>query len=552
MTPPPAAIVLPATEKPQGETAVLATIPPSPSQQSTPTALPLSTPIPTPQTTPIPSPTAASPTFNNTQNDTIAASAIANGVTYTLLNSENTGIRQYDKNLFFHPIALEVWQQTAYLLAAGRVLAFNLTTPSLPANLLSPGEKIDGVTVLEPLDLAVTATGLLVLDRAGDVYGYDWQTKTWQVDRYDRPIGESSGHYYVAVAGEENGRYLLETNYQYVRLYGENLLPRLWPLIESRAVDMAVQDEEVYVLTQEMHNQTGILAKYRDTAYISAFQPTIEIVQPREVVVTETAVFVLDMAGRRLLTLDKRTGQLLQIMQTPPGTSAFWADPTDNELLLAASDRLYLINRPQERLYLPGGPTLSTEFMSAGEWIAALSNFIVPIQATDITQRDFQMPGAPRHYRLGIHQGLDFYWRPGTQIRAAADGVVIRAMHDYQPPTAELFANLQAATGQIGYTSAAIIDIYRGRQVWIQHENGVVSRYIHLRSIDPAITVGAVVSQGRLIGEVGNSGSPSSIKSETADSHLHFELWQGAATYLGQYLRPIETRHLIEFLFHDS
>ena len=54
--------------------------------------------------------------------------------------------------------------------------------------------------------------------------------------------------------------------------------------------------------------------------------------------------------------------------------------------------------------------------------------------------------------------------------------------------------------------------------------------------------------QGDFIGRVGNSGSPASLNDESADSHLHFELWLGEH-YLGQYLRPIETRELLEALF---
>ena len=66
--------------------------------------------------------------------------------------------------------------------------------------------------------------------------------------------------------------------------------------------------------------------------------------------------------------------------------------------------------------------------------------------------------------------------------------------------------------------------------------------YVHLSEIYWDVTVGASVEQGQPIAEVGNSGSPSSVISETEDSHLHFELRIGDG-YLGQYLRSAETRY---------
>ncbi|MBK7893903.1 MAG: hypothetical protein IPJ90_03220 [Anaerolineaceae bacterium] len=53
---------------------------------------------------------------------------------------------------------------------------------------------------------------------------------------------------------------------------------------------------------------------------------------------------------------------------------------------------------------------------------------------------------------------------------------------------------------------------------------------------------------GQQIGLVGNTGSPASVRSESEDAHLHFELWRDDF-YLGQFLRPIETRELLEQLF---
>ena len=102
-----------------------------------------------------------------------------------------------------------------------------------------------------------------------------------------------------------------------------------------------------------------------------------------------------------------------------------------------------------------------------------------------------------------------------------------------------------------GQTSGEGLDFFRGRQIWLQHENGFISRHAHLSSIDPLIVVGAQVGQGQIIGRVGNSGSPGSLDGPEVDSHLHFEIWYGDSGYLGQYWRPIETRELIESMFEQ-
>ena len=260
------------------------------------------------------------------------------------------------------------------------------------------------------------------------------------------------------------------------------------------------------------------------------------------------SVFILDMAGKRLLTLDRTTGALQTITQTPPQTSAFTIDPSSNNILFAGGDRLYFYNQPNQQARIPGGPTIAAPLPHNPTLAAALTKSSLPIIGTQITQRDFQMPGAPRHYRLGVHQGLDFYWRPGTAVYAIADGTVIRATLDYEPITRIQVEQLRAETQALGYTSETALDVYRGRQVWIEHADGIVSRYIHLSAIDPGIQVGSSITQGQKLGEVGNSGSPSSLKNRFADAHLHFELWVGDF-YLGQFLRPIETRDWIEQLF---
>jgi murein DD-endopeptidase MepM/ murein hydrolase activator NlpD len=175
-----------------------------------------------------------------------------------------------------------------------------------------------------------------------------------------------------------------------------------------------------------------------------------------------------------------------------------------------------------------------------------------PIQGATITSRDFQLPGAPRHYRLGVHEGIDFYGHTvgvpvngRTPVRAVADGVVIRALVDYQPLTRAQSDAWVAESLRLGYTPPNVLDGYRGRQIWIDHGNGVISRYAHLGSIEPGIITGTEVTRGQVIATVGNSGTPGSLTSETYDVHLHLELWVGDH-FVGQFLRPIEAREWLE------
>jgi murein DD-endopeptidase MepM/ murein hydrolase activator NlpD len=176
----------------------------------------------------------------------------------------------------------------------------------------------------------------------------------------------------------------------------------------------------------------------------------------------------------------------------------------------------------------------------------------MPIEGASITRRDFQMPGAPRHYRLGVHEGLDFYGHTvgvpvhrQTPVRAVADGIVIRALLDYEPLTISQAAAWASESQNLGYTPPDVLDGYRGRQVWIDHGDGLTSRYAHLSSIAPSVVEGASVMRGQVIGTVGNSGTPASATSQVNDVHLHLELWVGDH-YAGQFLRPIETREWLE------
>jgi len=178
-----------------------------------------------------------------------------------------------------------------------------------------------------------------------------------------------------------------------------------------------------------------------------------------------------------------------------------------------------------------------------------------PIAGVCLPAEDDLMPNAPREYRFGVHEGVDFYpgracatIDRGMPVLAAKTGIVVRADVGYKDVTQEEMDELLGRSAQQGFTDAQALDSLRGRQVWLDHGGGVVTRYCHLLSIGPGLAEGMVVETGQVVGQVGNSGTPEGLIDSSFENHLHFEIRVGEG-YLGQGLSVEETRRLWEVAF---
>jgi murein DD-endopeptidase MepM/ murein hydrolase activator NlpD len=179
----------------------------------------------------------------------------------------------------------------------------------------------------------------------------------------------------------------------------------------------------------------------------------------------------------------------------------------------------------------------------------------MPIEGACLPQSDRLMPNAPRDYRSGTHEGLDFYAVDNcaaivknTPALATKDGTVIRADHGYHELTPDELASANATIEAGNPDAFEVLDLFRGRQVWIDHGHGIVARYAHLDGIPPEIQVGVEVRRGDVVGFIGDSGTPESISSPDTEVHLHWEFRVGD-TFLGAGLPPEEVRALYEALF---
>jgi murein DD-endopeptidase MepM/ murein hydrolase activator NlpD len=177
------------------------------------------------------------------------------------------------------------------------------------------------------------------------------------------------------------------------------------------------------------------------------------------------------------------------------------------------------------------------------------SGYTVPVEGATISSRPAHWPGASRAYRNGTHEGFDFYGGTvavaieyGTPIRALAGGTVIRSDLDYVEMTLDEYNQVIEVSTRSLNTPPEMLDKLRGRQVWVEHVGGYISRYAHLASIPATLTVGSKVNQGDLLGETGNSGTLEAANNTQDDPHPHVEIWKGD-DYLGHNL---ETQQIFE------
>ena len=199
-------------------------------------------------------------------------------------------------------------------------------------------------------------------------------------------------------------------------------------------------------------------------------------------------------------------------------------------------------------------PAATTASPTVPEWPAAqpieqamrahlrlLTGFTVPVAATDVPIDEAYLPNSPRDYRAGYHEGIDFVAKAGTPVLAAKAGTIARIDSAFTDWSASQEQAAFDAAQALGYTPDATLDRIRGRQVWIDHGDGVVTRYAHLSEVAP-LRAGDVVSAGQFIGIVGSSGYPE------GGPHLHFEIRVGDAFY-GDGLALPQLRYAITTAF---
>jgi hypothetical protein len=466
---------------------------------------------------------------------------------------------QLPAGTLIHPLAAAVVGSTVYAIDSGRLIAIDLGSASNVRFVSPPGGAVEGHPVQELASLAYTpSTGtLLLLDRSGNVYGWDMSTQWWIARR----MGEDTDpnlEYLVDLAGNGQSAYLLDASDGRVwKNSGSGWVSLQHDAQLDGAIRMAVTSD-LYILVGERGQRAARLLRLRAGALSEVLvdggmdQPTLIAGAP------DGSLMLVDKGFRRLRLVDPAGGKTRDVL-AGAGEIMALATSADGMVLLGqdwvATVRGGLPEQVGVRMpalqALPDYPhSLST--------LASLPKMRMPLAGAHMPSFERLLPDASRPYRFGVHEGIDMYTDyvgvavvRGTKVLAAADGVVTRADVDYKESSAAQVNEWLSETQDKHMTPPAIQDHLGGRQVWIDHGNGAATRYLHLNSIAQTVKVGAAVKAGDVIGAVGNSGTPEAAGGQNADWHLHFEIRLGTG-WLGQWIHPIETRRALARMFNGQ
>jgi len=138
-------------------------------------------------------------------------------------------------------------------------------------------------------------------------------------------------------------------------------------------------------------------------------------------------------------------------------------------------DPFQAIRFTDDEYYTPDGKSMRKAFLRAPVSFKYISS--------SFKRRRFH----PVQKRWKAHRGVDYAAKTGTPVVAAGNGKVIKSRYDKN----------------------------NGNHVFIQHGNGIVTKYLHFYK-RPAVKKGQRVKQGQVIGYVGSTGL-------AAGPHLHYE-----------------------------
>jgi len=504
-----------------------------------------------------PAPLESSP-FHHTQGEESSTSTVTNNhLLYALEDEAGGGVaplavaRVQDDLYFLGPSGL--WFCAGAKQVAGSpdlLILRRLGPPDGPINGV-PWQEFNDFTYLKEKQ------ALVILDKSGDLFQYVPATKAWTIFRKNGPSLGSPDPDYISLCAvgkgslalldpERNQVWNVEEHGKAQRFFRE-VLP--WHV---RAGDPFVGDgfnlafdDSLYILRRH-----GAISRMTETGQgqvhfgVENYQkPSHE--RPTRIIVSDDGVkkgfYIVERENNRVLRIDRGTGETKAFI--------FAAEATNLRNLLPAPQGFWILSG---NYFLYRGLDSATNIgakCNPRKLDPILQGMLFPVPGHGLPNHVGVFPGARRLYRYGVHEGMDIFGPAmGTAVRAVKDGVVVRTDANFVDMTAAKLDSVMAQCQREHRTSEKNEDLFRGCQVWIDHGNGMVTRYAHLERTNPALRLHEKIKRGELLGYVGVSGTGQNLPGRAKYPHLHFEIRLGDK-YLGWGLTPQETIGVYEDIF---
>jgi len=226
----------------------------------------------------------------------------------------------------------------------------------------------------------------------------------------------------------------------------------------------------------------------------------------------DTMAISLGQMQARLLRLDSLGTRLVKVAGMKPQEIDFSQVPAQGGAYVPAGQQDVSLSSMNQQL-----GNLATLLTDRSDKLAALETLLqqdrlrkqmlntTPPVNSGYYSSNFGWRLDPFTGKSAMHEGVDFVVPHGTQIHAAANGIVVYA--DFHPQ----FGNL----------------------VEIDHGNDILTRYAHASKL--MVHVGEVVKRGKLLALVGSTG-------RSTGNHLHFEVrFKGLAQNPTRFLQANNT-----------
>lgn len=433
-----------------------------------------------------------------------------------------------------------------------------LTLKKLPV----PNNKLKGVPVQEFLAATYYPLhkSIAVLDKSGSVFEYLPERGNWNLMRANKQTLGSPDPHYVSIASDGMHVLLLDPERNQIwrfpaarsdERYFRDVLPwRIKPGDPNVADGVAIGfNGQTLVL-----RRSGAISEYAPSSKGGNGSPKRFLfkgphgIQPsRMAVSTQGPIYIIERENNRVLAVDRKTGAWNQFL-FPANSDLRGMMPGYGGFCIIDGDSLVF------RMLKDFDPHSANAHPRVLD--SRLYALHSPVKGASIPRHPGVFPGARRLYRHGVHQGLDFFYDSGsganvyvnTPAIASASGRVIRADVNYKDMDARTYSRIMSECARDQFCSEANEDLFRGCQVWIDHGNGLITRYAHLNKARPDLRVGMHVQTGEVVGYIGFSGTGENAAGRVKHPHLHFEIWLDGH-YLGYGLTPSETISMYQKLF---